>query len=330
MTFHRIIPRSREEWLGLRRGRMTSSLVAGALGMNEHMTPLEAWCAITGRDDFDGNKATLRGTLLEGPVLDYPTREGAYTRLPAAFVHNDWTGDSADCLYTSPAGDLYVGEGKTAALTMADGWGTEGTDEIPLNVVVQCCWHMGHWPETVATVVPMLIGGYKFEFREYRVKREDDLIGSIFESAERFYRDYVVNDRPPPASAGDDDALRHLWPKHVPEKFLPPSDELEQLTRAYVEARDTEKAAEKLKKAHGARLRQLLGDAEGAQGRGWKITHKYQAGPMQTDWEGLAKHLGATFADEQKFTSQQPGWRVLRATLPAGKKPAQKKGKVAA
>jgi predicted phage-related endonuclease len=127
-----LTPRSREEWLALRKGRMTSSLVAAALGMNEDMTPLEAWLAITGRDDFDGNKATLRGTLLESPVLDYPTRGGRLKRKPAPFVRhrNGWSADSADCVYVGEGG-RFVGEGKTVAQGGADAWGAEGTDEIP-------------------------------------------------------------------------------------------------------------------------------------------------------------------------------------------------------
>jgi predicted phage-related endonuclease len=321
-----INPRSREEWLGLRKGRMTSSLVAAALGMDEHKTPLEAWLAITGRDDFDGNKATLRGSLLESPVLDYPTRGGHLRRRPASFVRhsNGWSADSADCVYIGDGG-RFVGEGKTVAGGGADAWGAEGTDEIPERVIVQCCWHMAHWPETQGAIVPVLVGGWTFEFREYHVARDADLIGEIMESAERFHRDHVVTDLPPPATAHDDGALKYLWPKHVPEKFVPASAKLEELTRVYVAARDELKAAEEKKKTAGMQLRQLLGDAEGSIGRGWKVTHKWQPGGLVTDWKAMAEHLGADEALEQQFTREAPGHRVLRATLPAPKKPTQKK-----
>lgn len=320
-----ISPRTREEWLGLRKGRMTSSLISAALGMNEDMTPLEAWLAITGRDDFDGNKATLRGSLLESPVLDYPTRGGHLKRKPAPFARhrNGWSADSADCVYVGDGG-RFVGEGKTVAQGGADAWGPEGTDEIPERVIVQCCWHMAHWPETQGTIVPVLIGGWRFEFREYHVARDEDLIGSLVESAERWHRDHVVTDMPPPATARDDAALKHLWPRHVPEKFVPPSAKLEELTRAYVAARDELKAAEAKKGELSMRLRQVLGDAEGSVGRGWKVTHKWQSGGIVTDWKAIAEHLGATEAHEQQFTREAPGHRVLRATLP---KPKQSKPK---
>lgn len=37
------------EALAQRKGKMTSSVIAGALGHNQHMSPLQAWIAITGR-----------------------------------------------------------------------------------------------------------------------------------------------------------------------------------------------------------------------------------------------------------------------------------------
>lgn len=321
MTAHELItPRTREEWLALRKGRMTSSLVAAALGMNDDMTPLEAWLAITGRDEFDGNKATIRGTLLESPVLDYPCRGGHVRRKPAPFVRhsNGWSADSSDCLY-AVENALFVGEGKTVAQGGAHAWGAENTDEIPERVIVQCCWHLAHWPEALGVFVPVLIGGWSFEFREYYVGRDNELIGELYESAERFHRDYVVTDMSPPASARDDDSLRHLWPKHVPDKWMPGSVELERLTREYIAARERAAAAEEAKKAASAALRQKLADAEGAKGRGWKVTHKFQAGGLATDWEALAKHLGATEDHEQQFTREKPGYRVLRASLPKEK-----------
>lgn len=314
-------PKTREEWLALRKGRMTSSLVAAAIGLDDYATPLQAWAAITGREAFDGNKATVRGTRLESAVLDYPTRGGHLARKPAPFAlgNDGWSADSTDCLYKSPHG-LLLGEGKTVAQGGADAWGEEGTDDVPERVLVQSCWHLAHWPEAQSVIVPVLFGGYTFEFREYVVVRDDDLIGQVVDAAHRFWVDYVRPDKAPPASSGDDAALRHLWPRHTAGKWLPPSAEVEQLVRAYIAARDAEADAEEQKKEHGAKLRQLLADAEGCSGRGFKVTYKYQGGKAITDWEGLARHIGVTDEHVQQFTRVGEGYRVLRASLPAEKK----------
>lgn len=295
----------RDQWLGMRKGRMTSSLVAGALGLAKHCTPLDAWCSVTGRSDFDGNKATVRGTLLEPVVLDYPTRGGHLSRRAAPFALgcDGWTADSADCLYTRADGVVVLGEGKTVALGGAEEWGAEGSDEMPPNVVVQCLWHLAHWPDAPAVIVPVLVGGFSFEFREYVVERDDELIGEIVERARRFHADHVLTDRPPPAVAGDDDNLRYLYPRHVPDKWMPPTPELERLVREYAAAHEEVKAAEARKSAAGSRIRQLLKDSEGSKGHGWKVTYKAHARTsVQVDWESLARHLGATDDVIARFT----------------------------
>lgn len=315
-------PKSESEWLGLRKGLMTSSVAAAALGMSPWSTPLDAWAAITGREKFEGNKATVRGSLLEDAVLDYPTRDEHLERKPAPFVSSNWSGDSADCIYALQDGSRYVGEGKTAALGSADGYGEEGTDEVPDHVLIQSAFHLAHHPDSEGAIIPVLIGGYSFEFREYYHARDNELIGNLMDDLAKFHRDYVVADVAPPASAGDDDALKHLWPNHVPDKYLPPTDEAESLARGYVAARAEEKAALAEKKRLSALLRQTIGDAEGVKGTGWKATHKRtNTKGLKTDWEAIARELQAPDSLIQLHTSIPPGHRQLCVSLTAPKKP---------
>ena len=316
-----MIEHGSEEWHAARKGRVTSSVAAAVLGLDPDMTPLQAWMSITGRERFDGNKATVRGTVLEPVVLDYPTLGGELKRTPARFVGPEgaWWGDSSDCLYHGD--DLFVGEGKTVAQGLVGRWGDDGTDEVPDKVLVQSLWHLHAWPETRACIVPVLFGGYKFEFRQYSVERDADLIGDIVERCERWHRDHVVADRPPEATAGDDDGLKYLWPKHVPDKWIDPTSELAQLVAEYIDARDAAKQAESAKKSASARLRQILGDAEGSRGMDdsgapFKVTHKLQSGKLVTNWEAIARELGATDQDIQRHTGSGEGCRVLRCTRP--------------
>lgn len=315
-------PRSREQWLDLRKGRMTSSVVASALGLNPYQTPLEAWLDVTGRGTFDGNKATFRGSYLEQPVLNYPTRSGHIKRKPAPFVTGaHWSGDSADCLYLG-GGDLMVGEGKTVGMHVARTYGSEESNHIPEHVTVQCYWHLLHWPEASRVLVPALFGE-PFELREYVVERDDNLIGGVAQAARRWWRDYVQADKPPPAVFRDDEGLKAAWPVALEGKQLEPTDEMRALVLEHVEARGQRLVAEKVEKAASARIRQLLEDAEGVDGGDWRATYRNSKGSAKTDWEALAKELGATEEDEQRFTSIRPGARRLTTWKKKPKKGAK-------
>lgn len=309
-----VMPATQDEWLGLRLNRITSSVAAACLGADPHCTPLQAWAKITGRDVFAGNNATVRGTLLEPVVLDYPTHGGELTRQQAPFVEWGWRGDSVDCLYRA-AGVTLCGEGKTVAQGGASEWGPDGTDQVPDKVVVQSLWHLAHWPQADACIVPVLIGGFAFEFRTYRVPRNDEAIGIILEDCAQFWRDYVKTDKPPPASAGDDESLRHLYPRHVPGQWLEPTDELADSAAVYAAARGALKIAEQVKSEAGARLKQLIGNAEGFRSDDLKVTWKYQNGRATTDWAAIARELAGGEVDDdtiQRHTRFSNAARVLR------------------
>jgi len=310
--------RDAAEWHALRKGRVTSSTVAACLGQDPYCTPLEAYGAITGRGEpFEGNAATERGTLLESVVLDYPTRNGELQRKPAPFAYGEWHGDSTDCFYVDErSSTLLLGEAKTVALTGAEDWGEDGTDDVPPRVAIQALWHLHHWPEADVCLVPILLGGYQFEFRCYRVSRagNEDVIAALVERAERFHRDHVVAKCPPAAGAGDDAALAWLFPKATMGK-LEPTPEAEAALRNYVTAREAAKQAEGLKRAAAAQLKQLLGDHEGVKTECYWASWKEQRGRASVDWQAMAHDLAGGEVSPrllQRFARLGRPTRVLR------------------
>ena len=189
------------------------------------------------------------------------------------FVRVGWRRDSADCLYRT-YGHTLVGEGKTVAMGAAGDYGPDGTDQVPDRVTVQALWHLAHWPQAEACLVPVLIGGFTFEFRCYRIARagNEDVIANILSDAHRFHTDYVAKDMPPPASAGDDDALRHLYPRHIPGHWAAATPEARRMADEYTRARAEEKIAHARKSAAAAALKQHIGHAEGFDdGQGVKV-----------------------------------------------------------
>ena len=68
-----------------RLGKITSSVAAGALGLSEYMTPVQAWLSVLGESPDIDTKATDRGNRLEDTVLDYAADELELTRADAPF-----------------------------------------------------------------------------------------------------------------------------------------------------------------------------------------------------------------------------------------------------
>lgn len=310
-----------------RIGRITSSIAAAALGLDDNKTPIQAWRDIKGLLPDVTNKATDRGNRLEDIVLDYPADNHGFLRSRPAFVPHPtipFFGDSADAYYLDKVTKQLValGEGKTAALGMAKKWGDEGTDDVPLATLIQSQWHLIHHRPVDVCYVPLLVGGYKFEFAEYVVRYSGDLDSSLTEDLSRWYRDYVVTDKEPPATAKDTDYLTERY-RIAADKTLPDSPEIEALARAKVAAAAKLKAAELEEETVKNRLRQILGDKQGVIAQWGKVTwtnnKEYAATDMDAVLASVCTEFSVPSAQLERLkklhTTTKPGARVLRVTV---------------
>lgn len=295
-----------------RLGKVTSSIAAAALGLHQHMTPLQAWLAVKGELPDKDTKATERGNRLERVILESVAEDLGLTMRPAEFRSlAPWAGDSADALYLDDLGrPAAIGEGKSAAMGVARQYGEEETDEIPEATLIQSHWHLLHWPEVRVCWVPVLVGGYAFEFRRYRVDRDEELEGVIWQDLERWHQDYVLADKPPPLRGGDEDWILRQHPKATRPMMLS-TPEIEDLARSYDAAHEALKVIEANKKTAGARLRQLLGEHEGVRADWGSISYGNTKGKVS--WKAVALELGAS---EELITKHTPeGGRTLRVTV---------------
>ena len=310
------------EQLQARKGKITSSIAAGALGLTpKTMSPLKAWQACLGQLDQIDTKATQRGNRLESLVLDYPADELGLVREPAPFRKHpkfDWTGDSADALYTKDGAIVFVGEGKTASMGVGLKYGEEGTDEIPESTLVQSHWHLAHWPEANRCVVPVLVGGYAFEFRLYYVDRDNEFEGALLDDLAQWHRDYVVTGKPPPVTGSDYDTswLLKKYPTGL-AAMLSDSAEIEKWARQKAAASGSKKIAEESEDEAKNKLRELLGAAVGVKAQWGSVSYKNNAASLKTDWQALATSLGVGAETIARFTKEIPGPRVLRVTVKA-------------
>jgi predicted phage-related endonuclease len=179
-------------------------------------------------------------------------------------------------------------------------------------------WHLIHWPEARECLVPVLVGGWRFEFRLYRIARDEAFERQVLEDTYEWWDRYVRTNTPPPATAQDIDWLRGRYPTHTAGKAIASTPEIERLAREYKAAHARLDEAEEEKKAAGARLRELLGDAEMVKADWGKVTWKNNQPTFKTQWESLAIAMGATAAQIAEHTQQQPGARILRISLAKG------------
>jgi hypothetical protein len=245
-------------------------------------------------------------------------------RKPAPFRAHpkfSWAGDSADALYLSGDSLRYAGEGKTVSGGVEKHYGDEGTDDIHPGALVQSHWHLIHWPEVDTCLVPVLVGGYTFEFRLYYVRRDVEFEGCLLEDAAKWHRDHVVADKPPPATdpAKDIDNLLTLHPTHT-KGLLESTDEIEFLARGKDEARFFRKEYADKEEKIKLRLIELLGDHEGVQGEGWNIRFKQNKnGKPKVDYEAICKSLNVPEDIIAQYTRTPTGNRPLVVTIKGDK-----------
>lgn len=315
------------EQIEARKGLITSSVAAACLGMHPRMSPLQAKHAILGRSQFEGNAATERGNELEPVVLAYPARKLGLIYEPAPFRRhpNGWAADSCDGLYFQdpyvPGLDapVLLGEGKTASMGMAREFGEAGTDEVPMTAWVQSHWHLIHWPEVDRCVVPVLLGGYQFEFRMYFIDRDAEIEGRLLDQLAQFHRDYIIGDADPPAVAQDLDWLKEHYSRHAGVELLASTPEIDAIALDYCAAKRELDAVETRVATARARLEQYIGEHPGVETAAGKVTWKSSKASLKTSWEDLAQHLLSGMPEElaaatlQKHTRVAPGPRVFRA-----------------
>lgn len=312
-----------------RIGKITSSVAAACLGLDKRKSQIQAKLEITGKsnDDDKNKKACDRGDRLEKLILQYPADKHGLEMVPAGFRNNikEWAGDSADAVYSKPGifVPVMVGEGKSASLGVSAEYGEEGTDEVPQHTLIQSHWHLIHWPEVDICVVPVLVGGYRFEFREYMVKRDDELEGLILQDLEKWHHDYIVKDKWPDPDHRDTEWLVGKYPV---AKFdgIPSNKDIEDLAKKYNDIREWVGTAEKRKDSIANKLKAIVGEHDGCKADWGSVTWKNTKCRDYVDWEAIAKKLSSHLTDEQKkdivleHTVSKHGHRVFRVNVKRG------------
>jgi hypothetical protein len=300
----------------LRRGRMTGSAAAAALGLDPYCTPLGAYLRIIGEApaNDDGQRARFRrGHVLEPALMQFAAEEiaadtGATVAIdtPPTIVHPSipWAACSIDALFVARPGpravveldaltvpeahavSTYGGEAKTVDQQHAWAWGEPWTDQIPAHVAVQCTWEILHYPDVEAIVLPVLIGA-GLDLRCYVWTRQPELEAACVEVLGEWHARHVVRREPPPLVAKDASVLSTVW--RASGRVLPDDPRVRDLVRADDDARRREIAAGRERDAVRVALASILQDANECRGPWGSVT--WRAGKsggrtLRTHWRG--------------------------------------------
>ena len=180
------------------------------LGVSPWATSHDLWLQKTGQvPPFKENAAMRLGTVLEEPLLRLAGEmlQARVVRPSSSFVGNaPYLRANIDGMVGEAARGSDIVEIKTTS--MADGWGDEGTDQVPDSVRVQVAFQMGCSGSQLAHVA-CLIGSFGLAFKMYRLPYHAEFVEYVMRACDEWWTRHMVSGTPPD-SAGTLDTLRRV------------------------------------------------------------------------------------------------------------------------
>ena len=182
-----------------------SSEVSTLLGLNRWQTPHDLWLMKTGRaPGVETNEAMRIGQVLEPTLLQFAGERlnRKVVRPSVTFVGaRPFMRSNIDGMIGAAQRGADIVEVKTTGVT--DGWGREGTDEVPDAVKVQVMWQMCCASSTLAHVA-CLMGSFGLTFKLFRVEWDASMGEYLIERVSQWWQRHVIEDTPPPGPASID------------------------------------------------------------------------------------------------------------------------------
>lgn len=311
---------TREDWLAERRTGIGGSDAAAILGISPWATPVTVWLDKTGRAAPKEETEAMRiGTELEAFVARrYEQETGRTVQRFNRMIHKGCLLGNFDRLVVPDGGKVasHMGEVRTDTLLECKTSSREWDGEVPLYYQVQVQHYMGLVPRLAHADVACLFLGRK-RFEVFRVERDDVAIKKMFEILAAWWEEFVLGDKMPPPK--NDEDCRLLWARSNPGKTVRATAEVAARLEAFAAAKAEERAAKEKAAAAMGDVCAFLGDAEilsdPATGRPL-ATWKSARDTPSTDWEAVAKALGATDELVAAHTVQKAGARRFVVKTP--------------
>ncbi|MEA5366049.1 YqaJ viral recombinase family protein [Amycolatopsis sp., V23-08] len=253
------------EWHAARAHGIGGSEIAAVLGLSPWESRFSLWHRKKGLvAPVAQNDVMYWGTRLEEVIREEFNLRHAGELSPAVTV-GTWRHAARPWQIANPDGKLdgALYEGKTAYND--DGWGEEGTEEIPVYYRTQCLWYLDVFGLNLCHVAVLISGS---DYREYYVERANDEMALMRERAAEFLDTLRENQRP---NIDEHDAtyavVRELHPDIDDVKFDVPG----YIAVPYLDALDAHKAAVAEKQRATTEVLDAMGTARRAMFDGEQI-----------------------------------------------------------
>lgn len=259
------------EWMNVRRTYLGGTDIAKIVGASPYGGAYDVFLSKTGQDPFQGNAATRVGQYLEPAVAQmYADAMGRELGQTTHVMHPEFPflGGNPDYLTDDPNLGLEI---KTAAedrlyAVDANGnriWGDAGSDEVPLEYLVQCQWYMGLTGRQRWDLAAFFLGARR-EFRVYHLKFDAELYALLVQKGVDFWKDHMETGIAPDMDALPSELVRaHLMRRaQAGAKVVQATGTLETLALAYWEASEGRKKAEEREAEIKAQLMEAMAGQE--------------------------------------------------------------------
>lgn len=279
------MPRLTPEQISERRSGLGSSDVASIMGVNPYggnsISVFAEKMGIVERDP-PGDEAEV-GHELEPWMLAWYTRTTGqplhlggtchHPTKPWAFATID--GRAEATFATLPSLKARVVEVKIVGGRMMYDWNTNIDDGVPDYVRIQNVWQLGCIPDVDQVDTAACLGGTTRKI--FRIDRDRDLEGLVFDRCEQFWVDYIVAKREPPLdhTAISRKIIEAKFPIEEPDNWIAADAHLEGLGLARIEAAKAAKTGEELRKKLDHDLRNAIGTATGIVAEYFKASWKH-------------------------------------------------------
>ena len=246
---------NRDGWLEARKRGIGGSDAAAALGMSPWKTQLELYLEKRGElmaPDID-SEAMLWGRVLE-PVIrqQYAERTGRTVRVPDVILcHPEHSFMLANL--DGITDDGRVLEIKTART--ATGWGDPGTDEIPVQYMLQVQHYMAVTGCVIADVAVLISGS---DFRLYEVPANSEIHELMITGEADFWDRVQRGKAPEPVSLADMQAMFPVSRETTVEASDSVAGQVAELVRIRQQIKELEASEEQSR----ALVMQAMGNAE--------------------------------------------------------------------
>lgn len=240
----------------IRRTGIGSSDAAAIMGCDPWRTTWDVWAEKTGKvERKDAGEAALIGTFLEPGILKLAAFKLGVkvVKATATFVRGTLRANVDGMVEKAERGSPIIEAKWTGQL---DGYGDDGTPEVPERVLVQV--HHQMWcAESQLAYVACLGSGFSSRLTIHPIKRDEALVRRIVRECEGFWKNHVNTGIEPPRSSGSLATLVDVT--RDPGKI---TDVDAYLVAKFVRAREAAARAEHEVDDLKAQLITALGDAE--------------------------------------------------------------------